>query len=66
VPYNAILYLRAFGGTGGSVSEFGLGSSKADHRPIFTGLPADPEPDNEVKVGFVAEGSEIPFYVKTE
>jgi hypothetical protein len=29
-------------------------------------LPAAPEPNNEVKVGFVAAGSQLYFYEKTE
>ena len=61
VPYNAILYLRPVGGATGAVTEFGLGTSIADHTPIFTGLPADPQPDTEVKIGFVAAGSELPL-----
>jgi tetratricopeptide (TPR) repeat protein len=66
VPYDAVLYLTALGGTASAVSEFGLGTNEVDRTPIFTGLPADPEPKNEVKIGFVAAGSELYFYLKTE
>ena len=66
VPYDAILYLSPLGGTAGAVTEFGMGTSEADHTPIFTGLPADPQPNKEVKVGFVAAGSELYFYEKTD
>jgi tetratricopeptide (TPR) repeat protein len=66
VPYDAMLSLSPAGGLAGAITEFGLGTSEADHRPIFTGLPANPKPDGEVKIGFVAAGSEIHFYEKTE
>jgi tetratricopeptide (TPR) repeat protein len=66
VPYDAILYLISVGGTAAAVTEFGLGTSEADHIPIFTGLPAAPEPNKEVKVGFVAAGSPLYFYEKTD
>ena len=66
VPYNAILYLRPHRSSAGSVSEFGLGTSIADHTPVFKGLPFDTQPDTEVKVGFIAAGAELAFYVQSE
>jgi tetratricopeptide (TPR) repeat protein len=66
VPYDAMLSLTPVGGSAGAVTEFGLGTSEAKHIPMFTGLPADPQPDREVKVGFVAAGSELHFYEKTD
>jgi tetratricopeptide (TPR) repeat protein len=66
VPYDAMLSLAPVGGSGGAVTEFGLGTSEARHTPIFTGLPADPEPNREVRIGFVAAGSELQFYEKTD
>ena len=66
VPYDAMLSLTPVGGSGGAVTEFGLGKSEAKHIRVFTGLPADPQPNQEVKVGFVAAGSELHFYEKTD
>jgi len=66
VPYDAILYLSPAGGSAGAVTEFGLGTSEDEHTAIFTGLPAEPQPNKEVKVGFVKAGSELHFYVKTD
>lgn len=66
VPYDAILYVSPIGGSAGAVTEFGIGTSEAKHTPIFTGLPSNPQPDEEVKVGFVKAGSELYFYEKTE
>jgi tetratricopeptide (TPR) repeat protein len=66
VPYDAMLYLTPVGGTAAAVTEFGLGTSEADHIAVFTGLPASPEPNKEVKVGFVAAGSQLYFYEKTD
>jgi Flp pilus assembly protein TadD len=66
VPYDAMLSLRPAGGSAGAVTEFGLGTSEASHTSIFTGLPANPQPDEEVKIGYVAAGSELQFYMKSE
>jgi tetratricopeptide (TPR) repeat protein len=66
VPYDAIVYLSPAGGGAGAVTEFGVGTSEADHTPVFTGLPGHPEPNEEVKVGFFKTGSELPLYEKTE
>jgi len=66
VPYDATLYLSPAGGSAGATTEFGLGTSEADHKPIFTGLPGNPEPNREVKVGLVKAGTELHFYEKTE
>ena len=33
VPYDAILYLTPVGGSAGAVTEFGLGTSEAEHTP---------------------------------
>ena len=65
VPYDAVLSLTPAGGIAGAVTEFGLGTSEASHTPVFTGLPGNPEPNREVKIGFVAAGSELSFYEKT-
>ncbi len=66
VPYDAMLSLTPVGGSAGATTEFGLGTSEARHTPIFTGLPADPQPNGEVKIGFVAAGSRLHFYEKTD
>jgi Tfp pilus assembly protein PilF len=66
VPYDAMLSLKPAGGSAGAVTEFGLGTSEARHTPVFTGLPRNPRPDEEVRIGFVAEGSELQFYEKSE
>ena len=66
VPYDAMLALTPVGGSAGAVTEFGLGTSEAKVRPVFTGLPHNPQPNGEVKIGFVAAGSELHFYEKSE
>jgi hypothetical protein len=66
VPYDATLYLSVAGGNAGGVTEFGLGTSEAKHTPIFTALPRDPQPKDEVKIGFVKAGSKLDFYEKTD
>jgi tetratricopeptide (TPR) repeat protein len=66
VPYDAMLSLTPMGGSAGAPTEFGLGTSQDRHATIFTGLPNNPEPNREVKVGFVAAGSELHFYLKME
>jgi hypothetical protein len=65
IPFDSTLYLTPLGGGAVSVTEFGLGTSLANHRPIFTGLPRLPDPGREVKVGRVAAGSKLQVYLKT-
>jgi Tfp pilus assembly protein PilF len=66
VPYDAVLFVTAAGGQAGAVSEFGLGTSEAHHTALLKGLPSQPEPDRTANAGFVAKGTELHFYVKTE
>jgi hypothetical protein len=66
VPYDATLYLQPVGGSAAAVTEFGIGTSIQDHTAYFTGLPFNPNPSNEVEVGFVAAGTSLNFYEKTE
>ena len=62
VPYDANLFLTPIMRAAGGVTEFSLGSSEAMHTPFFTGLPGNPQPKGEVKVGFVKVGSELQLY----
>ncbi len=66
VPYDATLYLQPVGGFAGAVTEFGIGTSIQDHTAYFTGLPYNPNPANELDVGYVAAGTSLNFYEKTE
>ena len=66
VPYDAILYLTPVGGSAVAVTEFGLGTSEADHIPIFTGLPGDPNPTKRSRSDSSAAGSHLYFYEKTD
>jgi PEP-CTERM motif len=58
--------LKPVGGFAGAVTEFGIGTSITDHTAYFTGLPYNPNPANEVEVGYVAAGTSLNFYEKTE
>jgi hypothetical protein len=66
VPYNATLYLQEVGGSAGATTEFGTGTSIQDHTAYFTGLPNNPSPTTKVEVGYVAAGTSLNFYEKTE
>jgi hypothetical protein len=66
VPYDATLYLQEVGGFAAATTEFGIGTSIQDHSPYFTGLPNNPNPTTEVEVGYVAAGTSLNFYEKTE
>jgi hypothetical protein len=61
-----MLSFKPVGGSAGAVTEFGLGTSEARRKPIFNGLPEHPQPDGEVKIGFVPAGSELHFYIKSD
>jgi hypothetical protein len=65
VPYDATLYLQELGGSAGATTEFGIGSSIQNHTPYLTGLPNNPQPTTEVKVGFFAAGTSVDFYQMT-
>jgi hypothetical protein len=62
VPYDAILYVSHLQSGAGAVTEFGLGTSSNNAVPIFTGLPNNPLPANEVQIGFVPQGTDLNFY----
>jgi hypothetical protein len=66
IPYDATLYLTALGGSAAGTTEFGLGTSQANARPMFTGLPNSPNPLGEVEIGFFAAGATLDFYQQTE
>ncbi len=61
VPVNGTLYMSAAGGSAGAVSTFGVGMSQSSYTPYFAGLPANPSPSGEVRVGTVATGQTVVF-----
>jgi PEP-CTERM motif len=65
-PYDATLYLQEVGGAAGATTEFGIGTSIQNHTAYFIGLPNNPNPTTEVEVGYVAAGTSLNFYEKTE
>ncbi len=65
VPYDAILYLKPVGGTGGAATVFGIGTSTANAVPYFTGLPNNSQPNGEVQVGPVTAGTSLNFYMQS-
>ena len=65
VPYNAVVYLSPAGGSGAASTELGLGTSETNHVPVFQGLPGDPQPAEEVRIGEFARGTVISFSQKT-
>lgn len=62
VPATGTLYLQGLGGKAGARTEFGLGTSAADHIAYLTDLPRTTP---EVRVGVVQAGQSIPFSLKT-
>lgn len=65
VPYDGMLYFTPLGGEAGATTEFGFGTSQENTVPVFTGLPANPDPSGEVGFGFYAAGTPLDFYEKT-
>ena len=65
VPYNCTAYLSPAGGSAAAVTELGLGTSQADHKPLFEGLPTNPRPASEIKIGSYPKGKVICFSLKT-
>ena len=65
VPYDATLYLKSVGGTGGATTDFGIGTSMTDAVPYLTGLPHNPTPNTEVQVGTFSANTSLNFYMKS-
>jgi hypothetical protein len=59
MPKDGDVYISGVGGTGGAISNFGLGHSIADFQPFLFSLPAPQTP--EVDIGHFATGQVVPF-----
>jgi hypothetical protein len=65
MPYDAAVYVSPAGGTGAAVSEFGVCFGDSECKVILRGLPSNPSPADEVKVGDFTKGEVICFCMKT-
>jgi hypothetical protein len=65
LPYTADVLLTPIGGDGGSVTEFGLGTSETNTDPLFTGLPNSSSSYGPTDIGVYTAGSSLNVYMKT-
>ncbi|MBL8012646.1 MAG: PEP-CTERM sorting domain-containing protein [Candidatus Omnitrophica bacterium] len=65
IPDDGTLYLKFLEGEAGGVSEFGLGHTISDHQTYLSGLPGNPTPSTEVRVGDFFKGKRMDFFVHT-
>jgi hypothetical protein len=65
MPYDAAVYVSPAGGTGAAVSDFGVCLGDSECKVILRGLPSNPFPADEVKVGDFTKGEVICFCMKT-
>ncbi len=66
MPQSGQLFAKFDHGGAGAASEFGLGTSPANHVAYLTGLPNSPNTTGEVLLGSFSAGQEIPFSMKTD
>jgi len=63
-PADGTLYVQCVGGSAGADSQFGVGTSPENFKPLLTDLPARC-PSPEVSIGHVGEGERIVFGLRT-
>jgi hypothetical protein len=59
LPFDASAYFTPAGGSAGAVTTLGLGTSLATFRPVYSGLPGNPSPNEEIYVGDYVQGTPI-------
>lgn len=65
LPFDATVYVSATGGGAAAVSQFGIGTSSRSFKVLLSGLPSNPSPRSEIKVGVFKKGESVPFALRT-
>jgi len=66
VPYDCVLYVKATGGSASAKSTLGTGAQAGEFKAVITGLPHNPAPRKEVKLGAFLAGDSVPLAIRTE
>lgn len=65
MPETGALYIQAYDGEAGAVTEIGIGTSPETHISLIEGLPENPTPTTEVFVGSFQTGDPVVFSMRT-